>query len=289
MSEQNDVLIAQKTIEETLKNVRASYASRLDQEIKQRKRLFVIACLFLVIAVAAIGLLYFLLPLKQTQPVLAIVDGAHGIVQEVQYLEPGSKITNNEALIKSYAYSYVTGRYGYAFVGSADNLRERYSKVMAFTGDNMQKNMKDEIASSNPNSPYSLYGEKGTVNVQIDSINVFSGDRVQVNFRTIANTGDGNNKVFSYTALGKFEWSQFENMSVKNRYLNPFGFRFTEWTVTQNSSNAALNVQPTTNNTATVDAMPMDQTQTVPMPADPQMQAPKSQPVTPNQPQGQKR
>lgn len=282
----DDNLEIRDSIDEQLKQVRQFYALQMHREIKQRKNGFIREVLAWVTAASAIGLLYYMLPLKQTQPVLAIVDGAHGIVQEVQYLEPGSKITNNEALIKSYAYSYVTGRYGYAFMGSSENLRDRYLRVMAFTGDSLMANLKQEIASDNPSSPYLLYGEKGTINVQIDSINIFSGDRVQINFQTIASNGDNNRKVFAYTALGKFEWSKFDGMSQKNRYVNPFGFKFTEWSVTQNLSNSSMSSSAQLNGT-------QNNSQEQPQNLETQVQIPTQTapaPIPPltTQPQGQK-
>ena len=243
----------QKTIDAFLENVRASASRRINQEVKQRKNGFIREVLAWATAIVAIGSLYFILPLKQTQPVLAIVDGQNGIVKEVQYLTPGSKITNNEALIKSYAYAYVTGRYGYYYVATTDTLKQRYAKVFAFTGDNLLEGVKDEIASNNPTSPYSLYGQTGTVEIDNITVNLFSGDasnRVQINFRkTVRESEKASPKVYSYTALGRYEFGKFENLSVNDRYLNPFGFKFVEWSISQNASNDAMggvtSTQPT--------------------------------------------
>ena len=250
-----------------IKQVQDAYARRLNQDIKQRKFLFGVSILMLILAIAAIGAIYYLLPLKQTKPVLVFLDGANGIVQNVQYLEADSKIKNNEAMIKSFGYSYVNGRYGYSYLGSSDNLREQYEKVYVFTGDNILPSIKEEISPSNPKSPFSVYGEKGTVKVQVQNINLFSGDRITINFKTLVQDSPGSQKVYSYTAVGKYEWIQNENASLKERYLNPFGFKFTEWSITQNSSNDALNTANTTLAPATqmpTQAMPsVDTTQPV--------------------------
>lgn len=223
-----------------IKQVQEAYAHRLSQDIKQRKFLFGVSILLLILAIVAIGAIYYLLPLKQTKPVLVILDGTNGIVQDVQYLDAEKKITNNEAVIKSFAYSYVNGRYGYTYLGSSENLREQYEKVMVFTGEKLMQQLKDEISPSNSKSPFSTYGEKGTVKVQVQSISPFSGDKVTINFKTLVQDTPGSQKIYSYTAIGKYEWLPNDQASLKERYLNPFGFKFTEWSVTQNSSNDAL-------------------------------------------------
>lgn len=250
----------QKTIDAFLENVRVSASRRINQEVKQRKNGFIREVLAWGTAICAIGSLYFILPLKQTQPVLAIVDGQNGIVKEVQYLEPGSKITNNEALIKSFAFAYVTERYGYYYVATTDTLKKRYTKVFAFTGDNLLEGVKNEIASNNPTSPYSLYGQTGTVEIDNITVNLFSGDasnRVQINFRkTVRESEKANPKVYSYTALGRYEFGRFENLSVDDRHLNPFGFKFVEWSISQNASNDAMGGVTSTQPTQEVAPLP---------------------------------
>ena len=246
-------------IEAHLSKIRSAYADKikLEQDGQKQKNKIIIAAL--IFCSLCVGLLYVLLPLKQVQPVLAIVDGQNGIVKSVEYEKPDSKISNNVALVKSYAWSYVVDRYSYEF-SSADQLKERYSKVLIFTGKSLREGFENEVSKDNPSSPYAIYGNSGHIKIKEINVIPMSGDRVQVNFTSEIINAMGTIKTFSYTAIGKYEWEQYDGLDVKDRYLNPFGFVFSEWNLIQNSSNDANKSSiaivsetnnPTTTNTTT--------------------------------------
>lgn len=239
--------VNQNHVEALLAQVRSNYAQRDFQRTKMHKLLFWICIILMILFISSLGVIYYLAMLKEKEvkAALVIVDGKDGIVQQVQYIEPGKKISNNEALVKSYAYDYVVSRYGYYWVGSTDTLRMRYQRVLAFTDAALKTNVANEISSRNPDSPYNILGEKGAIDIDNVTMNLFSGNRIQVNFRSTVKKGDGTNKVYSYTALGTYEWNSTDGLSVDDRHLNPMGFVFTEWSLTQNSSNDLLNTQPT--------------------------------------------
>ena len=247
MSDELDLKAAQSQSNAFIATLKKNYAAKVAQDNQHKKLMLIACCLLLILTIASVGLNYYLFPLKRTEPIIAVVDGSNGIVTSIKYLEPDSKaIESNEALVKSYAYAYVTGRYGYAFVGSMDTLRERYGKVKAFTGSNLSKEMMDEIIPNNPNSPYALYGQEGRIDVKIDSVSMLSDSRVQILFKTRSTKGQ-QIKVNSYTALGKYIWKDYDGLSVEDRWINPFGFKFVEWDFTQNSSNDALSGSNQTN------------------------------------------
>ena len=121
----------------------------------------------------------------------------------------------------------------------------RYQRVLAFTDAGLKTTVANEISSRNPDSPYNILGEKGAIDIDNVTMNLFSDNRIQVNFRSTVKKGDGTNKVYSYTALGTYEWNRTDGLSVDDRHLNPMGFVFTEWSLTQNSSNDLFKTQPT--------------------------------------------
>ena len=239
--------VNQDHVNALLEQVRTSYAQRDFQRTKLHKLLFWVCILLTILFISSLGTIYYLAMLKEKEvkAALVIMDGKDGIVQQVQYLEPGKKITNNEALIKGYAYDYVVSRYGYYWVGSTDTLRMRYQRVLAFTDAALKTNVANEISSRNPDSPYNILGEKGAIEIDNVTTNLFAGNRIQISFRSTVKKGDGTNKVYSYTALGTYDWNRTEGLSVDDRHINPLGFVFTEWNITQNSSNDLLNTQPT--------------------------------------------
>lgn len=70
--------------------------------------------------------------------------------------------------------------------------------------------------------------------------------RFQANFRTRLRH-QGAEQVFSYSVLGSFITGDYEGLSVRDQRLNPFGFKATGWSVSQNASNAAFPTSPSVN------------------------------------------
>ncbi len=104
--------VNQTHIETLLAQVRENYAQRDFQRTKLHKLLFWVCIILTILFISSLGVIYYLAMLKEKEikAALVVVDGKDGIVQQVQYVEPGKKITNREALIKSYAYDYVVSR-----------------------------------------------------------------------------------------------------------------------------------------------------------------------------------
>lgn len=223
------------TVKSIIDAHRNAYNEELKKQansLKQKNKIIMFSLIFCCLCV---GLLFVILPLKQTQPVLAIVDANNGIVKAVEYEKAGSKVTNNQALIQSYAWDYVVSRYGYDYTNST-NLEEQYQRVYAFTAENIREDFKKEISNENPNSPFNLYGDTGKIKIENINAVPLSGDRVQVNFTSKVFTNINSYKIYSYTAIGHYQWDKYDGLNIDDRRLNPFGFQFDEWVLTQNSS-----------------------------------------------------
>ena len=102
-----------KLVEAELLSIRQESDRRAAIENKHKKLLLAGMVATMLFAAASVGLNYYLFPLKQTQPIIAVVDGQTGIVTEVIYAEKDSGPKQIETLAKSYAYSYVVTRYSY--------------------------------------------------------------------------------------------------------------------------------------------------------------------------------
>lgn len=230
-----------KLVEAELLAIRQESDRRAAVENKHKKLLLAGMAATMLFAAASVGLNYYLFPLKQTQPIIAVVDGQTGIVTEVIYAEKDSDPKQIETLAKSYAYSYVVTRYSYNLDagGNPQSLRDRYRRVSLFSGDTVNKEFLGEVSPNNPNSPYSLLGETGTIDVKITAITLLPEDRIQVDFRTILKQSQ-TEKIFAYTAIGKYVTNNFDGLSVQDQWINPFGFKFETWSISQKASNDAL-------------------------------------------------
>lgn len=228
-----------KLVEAELLEIRKNYDRKAAIENRHKKQILGFAAVSMLVAAASIGLNFYLFPLKQTEPIIAIVDAQTGIVTEVAHFDKDTDPKKLEPLVQSYAYSYVTGRYGYHFVGGERALEERYHKVSVFSGDVVNKAFLAEVSPTNPNSPFSLLEDKGRIEVKINSVTRLPDNRVQVDFRTILRQSQ-TERIYAYTAIGKYETGNYDGLTVEDRWMNPTGFKFVDWTVSQKASNDAL-------------------------------------------------
>lgn len=159
-----------------------------EKEDKRKNKLLLWCLILISVLVVGIIILAFtimrMMPLKQTEPIIAVVDSATGIVEKVVHLENDSDPSAFKMWIQSTVNSVVNARYGYAYIGSGKSLEERYNNAAVFMDTNVKRDFFAEVAPDNPNSPFSRLGKTGTIEVDVSSINVTDDKRFQVNFRT---------------------------------------------------------------------------------------------------------
>ncbi len=54
----------------------------------------------------------------------------------------------------------------------------RYQRVLAFTDAGLKTTVANEISSRNPDSPYNILGEKGAIDIDNVTMNLFSDNRI---------------------------------------------------------------------------------------------------------------
>ena len=214
-----------------------------EKEDKKRNKLMlwllILASLLIIgIIVLAVAIMR-MMPLKQTEPIIAVVDSTSGIVTKVMHLDKDSDPSKVDLWIKSSIYSLMTARYGYAYVGNGKSLEERYHRVSIFLSNDENRKFLAEISPENPNSPFSRLGKTGEIEVKINSINITQDNRFQVQFRTRMKN-QGIEQIHSYSAIGAYKLGDYENLEVEDQWLNPFGLKIVGWNVSQESSNDVL-------------------------------------------------
>ena len=214
-----------------------------EKEDKRKNKLLLWCLILISVLVVGIIVLAFtimrMMPLKQTEPIIAVVDSATGIVEKVIHLENDSDPSAFKMWIQSTVNSVVNARYGYAYIGSGKSLEERYNNAAVFMDTNVKRDFFAEVAPDNPNSPFSRLGKNGTIEVDVSSINVTDDKRFQVNFRTRMKN-QGAEQVYSYSVVGSYVTGNYDDLSVEQQRLNAFGFKITGWSVSQNASTDAL-------------------------------------------------
>ena len=136
------------------------------------------------------------------------------------------RVTENEAIIESEVYRYVTDRETY---NQLDNdLRVR--RVLEMSGGAAEGSMRALWNSANESYPPTVYGNGARLDVEILSITPVGRDRAQVRLRKRLTSAQGaQTGLFSATLL--FEFRPEERRSIDDVWTNPFGFTVTEYAI----------------------------------------------------------
>lgn len=136
------------------------------------------------------------------------------------------RVTENEAIIESVVFRYVTDRETY---NQLDNdLRVR--SILERSDRAAEASMRSLWDSANPNYPPEVYGDTGRLDVEILSINRIGVNRAQVRMRKRLTSPQGvQTGLFTATLL--FEFRPEERRSIDDVWSNPFGFTVIEYAI----------------------------------------------------------
>lgn len=136
------------------------------------------------------------------------------------------RITENQAIIESVAFRYVTDRETY---NQLDN-DVRVRSILERSDGAALASMRSLWDSANPNYPPELYGDNARLEVEILSINRIGVNRAQVRLRKRLTSIQGV-QAGLFTATMLFEFRPEERRSIDDVWSNPFGFTVTEYSI----------------------------------------------------------
>ena len=136
------------------------------------------------------------------------------------------RITENQAIIESVAFRYVTDRETY---NQLDN-DVRVRSILERSDGAALASMRSLWDSANPNYPPELYGDNARLEVEILSINRIGVNRAQVRLRKRLTSNQGV-QAGLFTATMLFEFRPEERRSIDDVWSNPFGFTVTEYSI----------------------------------------------------------
>lgn len=136
------------------------------------------------------------------------------------------RVTENEAIIESVVFRYVTDRETY---NQLDNdLRVR--SILERSDRAAEATMRSLWDSANPNYPPEVYGDAGRLDVEILSINRIGVNRAHVRMRKRLTSPQGV-QAGLFTATLLFEFRPEERRSIDDVWSNPFGFTVIEYAI----------------------------------------------------------
>jgi type IV secretion system protein VirB8 len=208
-------------------------ASDWAYDMYQSQTLWLRRCLIALIITAIFLLLSLvgnclLVPFKEKVPYLYAFDHASGEVTAIGKLEP-TTLSSNAEVSRYFLIHYVIQAESY----DADNIDQPYQMVWAQSSEHVRQQYENLVNSSNPNSPYRLYGKDKYVTVHITSINRLNDNTVDVKFeKTLHDRAANSDQTIQKEAIIKWEFSKAE-ITDKMLERDPLGFKVTYYQVSQ--------------------------------------------------------
>ena len=193
---------------------------------RQRNIAWTVAALSLGVALASVGAMAAMLPLKEIRPYVVMVDRTTGESEQVVSTRPTS-LTDQEAVLESELVRYVTNRETY---DPADNS-QRIPLVNAMSVGQAQESLQAIWNSASENYPPDRYGRNTRITIRIRSISVLDDNTAQVRFvRRLERPGD-NAVERDFVATVGFEFRPRTERALQQVWQNPLGFTVTSYRV----------------------------------------------------------
>jgi type IV secretion system protein VirB8 len=170
-----------------------------------------------------------MLPLKQTEAFLAIVDKDTGVAERVVAVEKAG-IEQAEAIRQSLLFAYVTDRETY---DQHDN-EARILRAYTWSAANARQGLVSLWTEGNANYPPKLYGQSGRVVVDILSITPVTDSTAQVRFTKtwVSDGGSIPDREGKFTATVTYRFEPSKQTALDLVWQNPTGFLVTDYRIT---------------------------------------------------------
>ena len=211
----------------------AWFQDQYRMSVVRANRYFVLAIVFGVIAAAAVGAVWYLLPLRTLKPVVVTVDSRIGLVTSVQQYDDGAQLTQNEAIVQSYLYRYAIARLTY---DPTVDLNRNYDIVRVMTAPQAGNDFENEISNNNPNSPANTYKTSTIRNVHVLSVSPLGKDTAQVRLSTtLKRNGTETEAEKFWVAVIRYRFTNVP-LEIQQRFENPLGFQVINFRLDQESA-----------------------------------------------------
>ncbi|MBD3848885.1 virB8 family protein [Bosea sp. SSUT16] len=205
-----------------------------EQDIARRNRnsralAWIVAAVMSVVAVAALGVLALLVPLKTYEPYMVVVDKTTGFVEVKRPMAEGA-LTQDEAVTMFNVVRYIKARETYDPRALKDNFD--LAQLLA-TGD-AARELTEIYSPANPNNPVKLHGTNTEIAVNIKSVTFPNNRTALVRFSTDEKSATSV-VTRNWVSLVRFRYSGAP-MRNEWRFDNPLGFQVLEYRRDQESA-----------------------------------------------------
>lgn len=209
-----------------------SVKSFLEEEmafgIRRRERIaWIVASAGVATGLLGVAAVVLMLPLKQTEAYLAIVDKDTGVAERVVSVEKAG-VDQAEGIKQSLLYSYVIDRETF----DAHDNEARILQVYARSEGAARKSLVALWTEGNETYPPKVYGASAKATVAITSITPITETTYQVRYtKTLARDADPE-RVGKFYATVTFHFAPSQQSAVSLVWENPTGFIVSDYRVT---------------------------------------------------------
>lgn len=183
---------------------------------------WIVAAVMTVVAVASLGALALLVPLKTYEPYMVVVDRATGFVEVKRPMAEGP-LTQDEAVTTFNVVRYVKARETYDPRALKDNFD--LAQLLA-TGD-AARELTEIYSPANPQNPVKIYGSNTEVTVSVKSVTFPNNRTALVRFSTDEKSATSIT-TRNWVSLVRFRYTSAP-MRNEYRFDNPLGFQVLEY------------------------------------------------------------
>ena len=204
--------------------------------VKKRERIaYAVAGGGLAIGLMGMVAVVTLLPLKQTEAFLAIVDKDTGVAERVVSVEAAG-IEQAEAIRQSLLFAYVTDRE----TSDQHDSESRILRAYTWSEGRARQSLVALWTEGHPNYPPKIYGSSAKVRVDILSITPVTETTAQVRFtKTWVSDGEGiPDREGKFTATVTYRFEPSKQTALDLVWQNPTGFLVTDYRLTAETLDA---------------------------------------------------
>lgn len=196
--------------------------------IRKRERIaWIVAAGGVATGLLGVAAVVLMLPLKQTEAYLAIVDKDTGVAERVVSVEKAG-VDQAEGIKQSLLYSYVIDRETF----DARDNEDRILKVYSRSEDGARRSLVALWAEGSENYPPKVYGASAKATVAITSITPITETTYQIRYtKTLARDADPE-RIGKFYATVTFRFSPSQQSAISLVWENPTGFIVTDYRVT---------------------------------------------------------
>ena len=202
--------------------------------IRRRERLaWTVAIGGVAIGILGLAAVVLMLPLKQTEAYLAIVDKDTGVAERVVSVDKAG-IDQAEGIKQSLLYAYVTDRETF----DANDNEARILRVYARSEEAARTSLVNLWTEGNDTYPPKVYGAAAKAVVKITSITPITPATYQIRYiKTLTRDGDLDREGKFYATV-TFRFAPAKQSAISLVWENPTGFLVTDYRVTSETLEA---------------------------------------------------